>query len=446
MKLAVLSSLFVAGACFAQPGALDLSFNPGSGPSGSASRILAMSLTPSGQILVAGFFTAFNGFPSQYVARLNADGSFDPTFYVGTGPDEVVSTVASEANGDVLISGSFSSVNGLYQPHMARLRADGSLDLTFTNIANAGVNALVNLNNGGCLAAGYFSSVNGITMNNLARFSSNGNLDMSFNPAAISGGSGSVQAVAVQSNGFVVIGSDFTSVGGYSYQCVARLNAAGDVDTSFVGPGLIGPSSSAITAIVIETNGQMIVGGRFTSIDGYSELGVARLNSDGSLDTTFLTAVGTTSTGVFALQNNGKVLEEGTAGLERLNADGSLDRSFAVTVPAYGVYSMAVQPDGKILLAGGFSQVDGTNISGIARLLGDSALQAGVQLLNMNLYPGMFLSGSIGTNYRVEYATNLTSPSLWTPLTILTLTNTPTFVPDPTLPKGSRFYRAVTLP
>jgi hypothetical protein len=107
---------------------------------------------------------------------------------------------------------------------------------------------------------------------------------------------------------------------------------------------------------------------------------------------------------------------------------------------------MAVQPDGRILFAGGFSQVDGTNISGIARLLGDSASQAGVQLLNMNLYPGMFLSGSIGTNYRIEYTTSLTPPSLWTPLTNLTMTTTPVFIPDPTLPQGSRFYRAVTLP
>jgi hypothetical protein len=77
MRLAVLS-LFSAGACLAQPGALDLAFNPGSGPGGSASRIVAMCLIPNGQILVAGFFTTFNGFPSQYVARLNADGSFDP--------------------------------------------------------------------------------------------------------------------------------------------------------------------------------------------------------------------------------------------------------------------------------------------------------------------------------------------------------------------------------
>jgi phosphoserine phosphatase len=50
-----------------------------------------------------------------------------PTFHVGTGPDEVVSSVASQTNGDVLISGSFSFVNGLYQPNMARLRVDGSL-------------------------------------------------------------------------------------------------------------------------------------------------------------------------------------------------------------------------------------------------------------------------------------------------------------------------------
>jgi hypothetical protein len=108
--------------------------------------------------------------------------------------------------------------------------------------------------------------------------------------------------------------------------------------------------------------------------------------------------------------------------------------------------ALVIQTDGKILVAGPIVAVDGTNINGIARLLGDSASQAGVQLLNMNLYPGMFLSGSVGTSYRVEYTTNLNSLSLWTPLTVLTLTNSPTFVPDQTLPQGSRFYRAVTLP
>jgi uncharacterized delta-60 repeat protein len=386
---------------------------------------------------------SFNGIPSQCVARLNANGSLDQTFYPGTGPNfgGFVNAVAGQTNGMVLIGGIFTTVDGLPQQYLARLRADGSLDLTYTNIINSYVSRLLNLSNGGVLALGSFSSVNGTTMNNIARFNPDGTLDTTFQPAASNGG---IEALAVQNNGFVVIAGNFTSVGGYSYQSVARLTSSGAVDTSFVGPGLIGPSDSIITAIAIESNDQMVVGGNFTTMNGYSELGIARLNSDGSLDTTFRAPLNGSFHPPLCLQTDGKVLMNASFGLERLNSDGSQDTSFTPTVNS--VNALAVQPDGRILLAGGFSVVNGTNLNGIARLLGDSASQAGVQLLNMNLYPGMFLSGSIGTNYLVEYTTNLNSPTLWTPLTNLTLSNNPTFIADPTLPNASRFYRAVTVP
>ena len=411
MKLALASSLFAAAACFGQSGALDLSFNPGSGPgpSDNGAFIGAICLTPNGQILVAGEFTTFNGFPSDYVARLNADGSFDQTFYVGTGPNTSVATVASEANGMVVIGGGFTMVNGEFQP------------------------------NGAFYAVGSFSTVNGIAMHNIARFNADGSLDTSFSPAAVTGGS-AIQSLAVQSNGFIVIGGNFTTVGAHSCEYLARLNSSGAVDTSFLGPGSIGGGS--LTAVIIETNGQIVVGGDFASINGYSELGVARLNYDGSLDTTFRAPlVNATSVGTIALQSNGKIIELASPeGLVRLNMDGSLDTSFTAEVFGSSSRGLAVQADGKILIGGGSMQVNGTNINRIARLLGDSGNQAGVQLLSMNLYPGMFLSGSVGTNYRVEYTTNLSMVSLWTPLTNLTLTNSPAFIADPTLPQGSRFY------
>jgi uncharacterized delta-60 repeat protein len=455
MKLAFLSFLFATSACFAQPGALDLSFNPGSGTGGGETYVSAMCLMSNGEILVAGEFTTFNGFPRHYVARLNSDGSLDQTFDPGTGPNNFPSVVVVQTNEMVLIAGQFQVVNGLYQPFVARLRADGSLDPTFTNIANGGVYALANLNNGGFLAAGSFTTVNGTTMHNVACFNANGSLDPSFSPGVISnnaGGSEDVHAIAVQPNGFVVIGGDFTSVGGQSCQCLARLNSSGAVDTTFVGPGSIGGASyPVITSILLESNGQMVVGGNFSSINGYAELGVARLNSDGTLDTSFRALPNGSGTAPpLAVQSNGKILigEYNSTVLERLNTDGSQDTTLSVTLPgSFDLQALAVQTDGKILMAGGlFPAGNGTYLNSIARLLGDSASQAGVQLLNMNLYPGMFLSGSIGTKYRIEYTTSLIPPSLWTPLTNLTLTNSPTFVADPTLPQGSRFYRAVTLP
>jgi uncharacterized delta-60 repeat protein len=444
MKLAALSSLFAATACFAQSGALDLSFNAGAGSGGS--WISSMCLTTNGQIVVAGNFLAFNGTPRQYLARLNSDGSLDQTFDPGTGPNNPVSSVSVGANGKVLIAGAFSQVDGLYQPYVARLREDGSLDLTFTNVVNGAVNDVVSLNNGGCLIAGSFSTINGAAMNNIARFNADGSLDTSFSPAVVA--PAGVQTLAVQSNGYIVIGGNFSSVGGLPYQYAARLTSTGSVDTSFVGPGSFGPltSSHAITAINIETNGQLVILGYFATIDGYSELGVARLNSDGTLDATFRNALISAWGNSVGVQVDGKIVILASPGVSRLNPDGSVDSSFGTTVSFSYVDALALQADGKILVAGSSFGLNGTNINGIARLLGNSAVQAGVQLLNMNLYPGMFLSGSVGTNYRVEYTTNLTSPSLWTPLTNLTLTNSPTFVPDPTLPQGYRFYRAVTIP
>jgi uncharacterized delta-60 repeat protein len=349
----------------------------------------------------------------------------------------------------VMIAGAFTTVDGISQPYLARLRTDGSLDLTYTNKLDYNVNSLLSLVNGGLLAVGPFTSVNGTTMNNMARFNPDGSLDTTFHPPAANNGLSEYNpfyAVAIETNGFVVIGGQFSSVGGHPYQSLARLTSTGAVDTSFVGPGL--PAGYEINAILILTNGQMVVAGDFTSINGYSELGLARLNSDGTLDITFSTGPVNYQVVSLALQSNGKILVNGENGLKRLNADGSLDTSFSVTISGGSatVDALVLQPDGKILVSGAFTQVNGTNITGVARLHGDAASQSGVQLLNMNLYPGMFLSGSIGTNYLVEYTTNLNAPSLWTPLMSLTLTNSPTFIADPTLPGGSRFYRAVTIP
>ena len=197
-----------------------------------------------------------------------------------------------------------------------------------------------------------------------------------------------------------------------------------------------------VSAIAVQTNGQIIVGGSFTAINGYSELGWARLNSDGTLDTGFHISPGANPAGLLVIQSDQKILNSN--GPQRFNTDGSLDSSFSPAVS--GIEALAIQPDGKILIAGDFQTVNGTNAPTIARLVGDAPGQAQTQLLNMNLYPGMFLAGSVGSGYLIEYTTNLNTPSLWTPLTNVVLSNSPMFIVDPTQPQASRFYRAVALP
>jgi hypothetical protein len=101
-----------------------------------------------------------------------------------------------------------------------------------------------------------------------------------------------------------------------------------------------------------------------------------------------------------------------------------------------------------MLVGGGFNRVNGTSINGIARLQGDSLTPFQTQLLNIDLYAGMQVAGSVGTVYRIESTTNLQGLPLWSPVTTFTLTTPPFWFIDTNAvgPSGSRFYRSVAIP
>ena len=112
----------------AQPGSLDMTFNPGSGANGAVN---CMAIQTNGQIVIGGGFTTFNGTSQNCVARLNADGSVDGTFGI-VQADNGVYAIALQGDGNILIGGAFASVNGMQFPqHFARLRYDGSVDTSF---------------------------------------------------------------------------------------------------------------------------------------------------------------------------------------------------------------------------------------------------------------------------------------------------------------------------
>jgi hypothetical protein len=154
------------------------------------------------------------------------------------------------------------------------------------------------------------------------------------------------------------------------------------VDNGFntTGAGAIG---GAVQDILVLTNGQMIIVGDFTSYNGTNRSRVARINADGSLDTTFDVGAGPNSTvyGV-AQQRDGKLIIVGdfttVAGanrnrIARLNTDGSHDDGFK---PGSGandsILSVAIQPeDGRILIGGRFTLVDNEPRARIARLNND---------------------------------------------------------------------------
>jgi uncharacterized delta-60 repeat protein len=443
----------------AQPGSLDVTFNPGSGAGGSSPYIYCMALQTNGQIIIGGGFTTFNGVNRTRLARLNTNGSLDTSFDPGVGPDGSVLALALQPDGKILIGGVFGSLNNVPWNRFARLRPDGSVDMSFDesyahygSVSGGTVYALAVQADGKVIVGGDFLKVSGTNWNYIARLNTNSTLDVSFNPS--NGVDNPARALGLQSSGQIIVGGDFTSINGTPRNNLARFNSGGDVDTSF--DALI--ASGRVSVLVVTPEDKIVIGGPFTSINGYSRNFIARLNSDGSVDTTFNPGLGLNNyPNALALQADGKVIVGGgfsqfngvnLPGLVRLNTNGTMDVSFNPgTGPSAGrtVYAIASQPDGKTLIGGSFYSFNGTNINGIARLNSDTSSTT-LNLLNAQIYFGTYLQGTVSNTYRIEYTSDLNTPSLWTPLFNVNLQTNPQFILDPNPAGGQRFYRAVTLP
>jgi uncharacterized delta-60 repeat protein len=187
----------------------------------------------------------------------------------------------------------------------------------------------------------------------------------SFNPGA----NGNVYCVAAQTDGKIVVGGSFTTLGGQSRANIGRLNADGTLDTNF-NPG----AGSTVYSLAVQTDGKIVVGGTFSTLGGQSHVYLGRLNTDGTPDTNFNPGASSTVNSL-ALQADGKILFGGSTIIRRLNADGTLDFSYSVTSGL--VYSLALQADGKILVGGTFTRMGGQNHVRIGRLNADGTLDAG---------------------------------------------------------------------
>jgi uncharacterized delta-60 repeat protein len=137
--------------------------------------------------------------------------------------------------------------------------------------------------------------------------------------------------------------------------------------------------------ILLRKDGRMIIHGAFSEVNGTNINGLARLNVDGSLDSSFNAGtVPTFQVLASALQTDSKILLGGsftnfngvpTSRLVRLNDDGSVDAAFNVGGPPFsGVWTLVLQPDGKIVIGGDFTSVNGVPVIGVARLMNDGVL------------------------------------------------------------------------
>jgi uncharacterized delta-60 repeat protein len=355
-------------------GTLDTTFNPGTGANNS---VYSTSIQSDGKIIIGGYFTSFNGIAKKYITRLNADGTLDSSFNSGTGADNYVLTTSFQNDGKIIIGGWFTTYNSNVRNYIARLNSDGTLDSSF----NSGTSQYGTVytskiqTNGKIIIGGNFGSYNGYFRGKIARINIDGEIDYSFNSGTAS--DNFIWASSIQSDGKILIGGDFTSYFGVSRSKIARLNTDGTLDTSF-NPGT--GANGTIHKIAIQNDGKIIIGGDFTVYNGITRNRIARLNTDGTLDTSFNPGTGAND-GVYtiSIQGDEKIIIGGNfltyngiikEFIARLNSDGSLDNTFFN--PQYyingTIVSTSIQSDGKIIITGVFSTINGINKNGFARL------------------------------------------------------------------------------
>ncbi|MBE7443253.1 MAG: hypothetical protein HS119_12470 [Flavobacteriales bacterium] len=390
MKTKLLTSIaltVIGFSSFGQPGTLDLTFTPGSGPS---ARVYDSKIHTSEKPLLAGSFNEYDSwFTNQVGLTLpNTNGTWNSSFNV-TSPGGLTHDIycsAIETDGSILAGGSnYDFGSGVQKSTLRRFNEFGALDNTFNpaELLNGEVRAIGVQTDGKIIYAAYYTDAINTTipLYKFERLNTNGSIDNTFNVGT--GPNDQIRSMAIQSDGKIIIGGRFTSYNGTAKNYIARVNTNGSIDNTFnIGTGF--NTFAEVRNIQIQADGKILVVGEFTSYNGTSRSGIVRINTNGSIDTSFnpgTGASGVSSTGVYdlAIQSDGKIIIVGSffsyngtniSKVARINSNGTLDTSFDPgTGPNNTVHSISVQPDGKIIIAGDFTSYNGTTRNRVARLL-----------------------------------------------------------------------------
>jgi uncharacterized delta-60 repeat protein len=275
-----------------QNGTIDPSFITSSGFNNFARTV---DVNNSGQIIVTGYFTTYQGIPSPKIALLNTNGSLDLTFSsnIGLGFNGNPEVAKFYPGGKIIIGGSFVSYNGVTARNIVRLNIDGTLDLPFIGNMGTGFDLLsvvkdivIQPLDNKILVGGSFLSYDSNNRNRIIRLNPDGTIDNSF--VIGTGFNNTVETIKLQPNGQILVGGQFTSYSGITCNKIIRLNVDGSPDMSFITNIGIGfDVSSRVTRIDLQSTGKIIVGGSFTLFNGNPRSKILRLNQTGTFDSTF---------------------------------------------------------------------------------------------------------------------------------------------------------------
>jgi len=247
-------------------------------------------MQPDGKILCSGTFTQYSGTNVNNICRLNTDGTLDTTFNY-TEP-----TVLNFGIGDMKLLPDGDIIARIQSFRVGKIKSNGDLDTTF-NIGNFSSQIPIEeevidiQSNGNILFGGSFNTYTSAgqtsTKQAIVSLNPNGTIDTTFNQFGTGFTAGSVRDICIQPDRKILLaGSEFISYNGVALtKCgLIRLNPDGSLDTSFIRN-----TSTNVIGYEVEllSDGKILFYNSFGGFDGNSSRRLVRLNSDGSLDTTF---------------------------------------------------------------------------------------------------------------------------------------------------------------
>ena len=387
---------------------------------GAGDIAYAVKVQPDGKIVVAG--TANDRFA---LARYNPNGMLDGSFGTGGivqtgfgGSFEVANALGLQTDGEIVAVGTKYLTGGSGADFaLARYTASGTLDTSFgsggkvttsISVSDAASGAVIQPADGKIIAAGSTYDPNVPTGDAaLVRYNTNGSLDTSFNSTGIvvtdlGGSDDAFASVVLQADNKIAVTGRTGAPSAYHFG-LARYTTSGALDSGFGTGGIVTTSfadNDEASSILLQSNGKLVASGTINDNNLWPHVaqGVARYNTDGTLDPTFGTAgkavtqhlrSNALAAGI-AIQGDGKIVAAGTASnniaLARYDPNGTLDSGFGTggmvttttsLAPILTANGLTLQSDGKIVTVGiGF---------------GDTGRNLALARYNTERYPGQWL-------------------------------------------------------
>ena len=343
-------------------------------------------------IYFGGSYTAYK--PTNYIIRLNTDGTQDTTFAIGTGLSGNTETLALQSDGKILVGGGFSSYSGSNVNYITRLNTNGTRDTTF-NVGNGFNNVVRSLciqPDGKVAIIGNFTTYSGSTSNRIVRINPSGTLDTTFNVETgidnVSATARVSRIISTPDNKVYVTTVGMTTYSGSNIGNLVKINSSGSIDTTFgttssfsfnsTGRGFYALSSPGGYTLIL-SGSSVIVGGQFLTYKNTAFPNGGMIDTTGAISQSFNIGGGFSGTvRTWATQSDGKILAGGSflnysgsnsAYIIRLNTNGTRDTTFNVGTGFNNVVAdIRIQSDGKIIAAGQFTTYSGSTSSGIIRL------------------------------------------------------------------------------